>query len=51
MEGRAGQGEVMTGEWEPLFSYVTPFINLKHIALKFHQDIPMGKLVMPCLQT
>ena len=38
--GRARQGEVLVGRVELLFSYVTHCINLIHIALYFHQDIP-----------
>ena len=38
--GRAGQAEVSAGEWEQLFSHVTHCINLIHIALRFHEDIP-----------
>ena len=41
--GRAGQsraGQGLAGEWEQLFSYVTHCINLIHIALQFHEDIP-----------
>ena len=30
----------MAGEWEQLFSYVTYCIDLIHIAINFHQDIP-----------
>ena len=44
--GRQGQGEVLAGEWEQLFSYVTYCINLIHIAFNFHQDIPWGYQVM-----
>ena len=29
VQGRAGQGEVLAGEWVQLFSYVTHCINLK----------------------
>ena len=36
----AGQGEVLAREWEQLFSYVTHCINLIHIALRLHEDIP-----------
>ena len=39
-QGRTGQGEVLAWEWEQLFSYVTHCINLIHIALSFHEDIP-----------
>ena len=38
--GGAGQGDVFAGAWEQLFSYLTHSINLIHIALNFHQDIP-----------
>ena len=37
--GGKGQSEVLAGEWEQLFSYVTHCINLIHIALNFEQDI------------
>ena len=41
--GRAWQGkEVLERELEQLFSYVTHCINLIHIALQFHEDIPYG---------
>ena len=39
-QGRAGQGEVFSGEWEQLLSHVTHCINLIHFALSFHEDIP-----------
>ena len=38
--GGAGEGEVLAREWEHLFSYVTHYINLIHIALRFHDNIP-----------
>ena len=47
--GRAGQ--VLAGEWEQLFSYVTHYINLQHTALDFHQAIPKGYLIMVCTRT
>ena len=28
------------GEWEQLLSFVTHCINLIHISLRFHEDIP-----------
>ena len=31
---------VLVIEWEQLFSYVTLCVNLIHIALGFHEDIP-----------
>ena len=34
------QGEGLAGEWEQLFSYVTHCINLIHIAINFHTNIP-----------
>ena len=37
---KAEQGEMLAGEWEQLCSYVTHCINLIHIALSFHEDIP-----------
>ena len=39
-KSRTGQGEMLAGEWEQLFSYVTHSINLIYINLNFHQDIP-----------
>ena len=39
-QGMAGQAEVLAGEWEQLFTYVTHCIKLIHIALGFHEDIP-----------
>ena len=43
MQGLAGLGKgkgVLAREWEQLFSYVTHCINVIHIALRFHEDIP-----------
>ena len=40
MQDRAGQGKVLAGKWEQLFAYLTHCINLIHIALSFHEDIP-----------
>ena len=40
MQGLAGQGEVLARKWEQFFAYVTHCINLIHIALRFHADIP-----------
>ena len=37
--GIAGQGEVLAGQEERLFSYVTHCSNLIHIDLNFHPDI------------
>ena len=34
--GRTDQGEVLSGEWEQLLSYVTHCISLIHVALNFH---------------
>ena len=34
---------------EQSFLYVTDCLNLIHIAIKFHQDIPYGYLVMACI--
>ena len=31
-----------------IFLYATQNLNLIHIAIKFHQDIPYGYLVMAC---
>ena len=39
------------GEWEQLVSYVTHCINLTHIALRFHEDIPQDYLFMACTRT
>ena len=39
-QDRIGQGEVLAGEWEQLFSYVTHCINLIHIDLRVHEVIP-----------
>ena len=38
--GLAGQGEVLAREREQLFSYMTHCINLIHIAVRFHEDVP-----------
>ena len=39
-QGLAWQEEVLTMEWEQLFSYVTHCINLIPIALRFYEDMP-----------
>ena len=41
-QDREGQREVLAGELEQSFSYVTHCINLMQIALIFHQDIYLG---------
>ena len=38
--GLARQGEMLAREWEHLFSYSTHCINVIHIGLRFHENIP-----------
>ena len=41
-QGRSRKGEVLAGEWEQLFSYVTHCINLINIALDFSSRYSIG---------
>ena len=52
-QGRAGSTERRRGkrELEQLFSCMIYCINLIHIAIDFHQDIPYSYLVVTCTRT